>query len=76
MIIRAPVHAPRFTLLKRFPLPRNFGLSSLDIGCGLFVVAVLIGMSLKMANVWQKLVIPRMGKLQSVRGQRKGLRCP
>jgi regulator of protease activity HflC (stomatin/prohibitin superfamily) len=31
-------------------------------------VAVLIGMSLKMANVWQKFVILRMGKLQSVRG--------
>ncbi len=32
------------------------------------VAAVLIGMSLKMANVWQKFVILRMGKLQSVRG--------
>jgi len=32
------------------------------------VVAVLIGLSLKMANVWQKFVILRMGKLQSVRG--------
>ena len=31
-------------------------------------VAVLIGLSLKMANVWQKFVILRMGKLQSVRG--------
>jgi regulator of protease activity HflC (stomatin/prohibitin superfamily) len=31
-------------------------------------VAVLIAMSLKMANVWQKFVILRMGKLQSVRG--------
>jgi regulator of protease activity HflC (stomatin/prohibitin superfamily) len=30
--------------------------------------AVLIGLSLKMANVWQKFVILRMGKLQSVRG--------
>ena len=30
--------------------------------------AVLIAMSLKMANVWQKFVILRMGKLQSVRG--------
>jgi regulator of protease activity HflC (stomatin/prohibitin superfamily) len=30
--------------------------------------AALIGMSLKMANVWQKFVILRMGKLQSVRG--------
>jgi len=30
--------------------------------------AVLIGLSLKMANVWQKFVILRMGKLQGVRG--------
>jgi len=30
--------------------------------------AVLIGLSLKMANVWQRFVILRMGKLQSVRG--------
>jgi regulator of protease activity HflC (stomatin/prohibitin superfamily) len=30
--------------------------------------AVLIGVSLKMANVWQKFVILRMGKLQSVKG--------
>jgi len=37
-------------------------------GAALFVVAVVIGSSLKMANVWQKFVILRMGKLQSVRG--------
>ena len=30
--------------------------------------AVLIGLSLKMANVWQKFVILRMGKLQGVKG--------
>jgi regulator of protease activity HflC (stomatin/prohibitin superfamily) len=30
--------------------------------------ALLIGLSLKMANVWQRFVILRMGKLQSVRG--------
>jgi hypothetical protein len=35
---------------------------------GLFVVAVLIGLSLKVANVWQKFVILRLGQLQSVRG--------
>jgi regulator of protease activity HflC (stomatin/prohibitin superfamily) len=40
----------------------------LDIGCGLFAIAVLTGMSLKIANVWQKFVILRLGKLQSVRG--------
>lgn len=33
-----------------------------------FVVAVIIALSLKMANVWQKFVILRMGKLQSVKG--------
>jgi regulator of protease activity HflC (stomatin/prohibitin superfamily) len=30
--------------------------------------AVVIGLSLKMANVWEKFVILRMGKLQSVKG--------
>jgi regulator of protease activity HflC (stomatin/prohibitin superfamily) len=38
------------------------------LGAAFFVVAVLIGTSLKMANVWQKFVILRMGKLQSVKG--------
>lgn len=33
-----------------------------------FAAGILIAMSLKMANVWQKFVILRMGKLQSVRG--------
>lgn len=33
-----------------------------------FGLAVVIAMSLKMANVWQKFVILRMGKLQSVKG--------
>ena len=30
--------------------------------------AVIIGLSLKMANAWEKFVILRMGKLQSVKG--------
>jgi regulator of protease activity HflC (stomatin/prohibitin superfamily) len=34
----------------------------------LLAAAAVIAMSLKMANVWQKFVILRMGKLQSVRG--------
>jgi regulator of protease activity HflC (stomatin/prohibitin superfamily) len=34
----------------------------------LFVAAALLSLSLKMANVWQKFVILRMGKLQCVRG--------
>jgi regulator of protease activity HflC (stomatin/prohibitin superfamily) len=38
------------------------------LGIGLLVVAILIAMSVKMANVWEKFVILRMGKLQSVRG--------
>ena len=33
-----------------------------------FLLAVLVAASLKMANVWQKFVILRMGKLQSVKG--------
>lgn len=32
------------------------------------VVAMVVAMSLKMANTWQKFVILRMGKLQSVKG--------
>ncbi len=34
----------------------------------LVILAALVSASLKMANVWQKFVILRMGKLQSVRG--------
>jgi len=34
----------------------------------LLAVAALVAASLKMANVWQKFVILRMGKLQSVKG--------
>jgi regulator of protease activity HflC (stomatin/prohibitin superfamily) len=41
---------------------------NLYFGIVLLVVAVLIGASLKMADVWQKFVILRLGKLQSVRG--------
>ena len=38
------------------------------LGVPLLVLAALVAASLKMANVWQKFVILRMGKLQSVRG--------
>jgi regulator of protease activity HflC (stomatin/prohibitin superfamily) len=38
------------------------------LGFVCFTVAAVIAMSLKMANVWEKFVILRMGKLQSVRG--------
>ncbi|KAA0997567.1 slipin family protein [Paraburkholderia panacisoli] len=34
----------------------------------LFVIAILIALSVKVANVWQKFVILRVGKLQSVKG--------
>jgi regulator of protease activity HflC (stomatin/prohibitin superfamily) len=40
----------------------------LYLGVAMFVLAGLIAASLKMANVWQKFVILRMGKLQSVKG--------
>ena len=40
----------------------------LSVGVVLLAVAALVAASLKMANVWQKFVILRMGKLQSVRG--------
>ncbi len=33
-----------------------------------FLVAALVGMSLKMANVWEKFVVLRMGRLQGVKG--------
>ncbi len=37
-------------------------------GAALGVAALAVGMSLKMANVWEKFVILRMGKLQGVKG--------
>lgn len=37
-----------------------------------FVAAAVIAMSLKMANAWEKFVVLRMGKLQSVRGAYSG----
>ena len=37
-------------------------------GAPLFVAAVIVAMSLKMANTWQKFVILRAGKLQGVKG--------
>ena len=41
---------------------------NLYLACALFLVAVLTGMALKIANVWQKFVILRLGKLQGIRG--------
>jgi regulator of protease activity HflC (stomatin/prohibitin superfamily) len=42
---------------------------NLYLGIALIALALVVAMSLKMANVWQKFVILRMGKLQSVKGQ-------
>jgi len=47
------------------------GLGSLTnpyLGAPFIVAAIIIMLSLKMANVWQKFVILRAGKLQSVKG--------
>ncbi len=41
---------------------------NLYIGIALLVVAAIVAASLRMANVWEKFVILRMGKLHSVRG--------
>jgi regulator of protease activity HflC (stomatin/prohibitin superfamily) len=41
---------------------------NLYVAVALFACAVLIASSLKMANVWQKFVILRLGRLQSVKG--------
>ena len=38
------------------------------VGVPLVVVAALVGLSVKMANTWQKFVILRAGKLQGVKG--------
>ncbi len=41
---------------------------NLYFGIVFAVIAVLIALSVKMANVWEKFVVLRLGKLQSVRG--------
>jgi hypothetical protein len=41
-----------------------------------FAAAVFVGMSLKMANTWEKFVILRAGKLQGVRGPGMFLMIP
>jgi regulator of protease activity HflC (stomatin/prohibitin superfamily) len=42
--------------------------SNLYLACAFVAAAVLIALSLKMANVWEKFVVLRLGKLQGVRG--------
>ena len=39
-----------------------------SLGLLLFMAAAIVALSLKMANAWEKFVILRMGKLQSVKG--------
>ena len=41
---------------------------NLYLAVPLFAAAVVVALSLKMANTWEKFVILRMGKLQSVKG--------
>ncbi len=42
--------------------------ANLYLAVPFFAVAIIVAMSLRMANAWQKFVILRMGKLQSVKG--------
>ena len=44
------------------------GLINIYLAIPLFIIALLIVMSVKVANVWEKYVILRVGKLQSVKG--------
>ncbi|WP_176314727.1 slipin family protein [Burkholderia vietnamiensis] len=43
-------------------------LVNLYLALPVFIVAILIALSVKVANVWEKFVILRVGKLQSVKG--------
>jgi len=43
-------------------------MANIYLAIPLFIFALLIGMSVKVANVWEKYVILRVGKLQSVKG--------
>jgi regulator of protease activity HflC (stomatin/prohibitin superfamily) len=43
-------------------------LGNIGLGIGLWIVAIIIGLSLKMANTWEKFVVLRAGKLQGVKG--------
>lgn len=44
------------------------GLVNIYLGPPLIVIGILVAMSVRVANVWEKFVILRVGKLQSVRG--------
>lgn len=68
----------RIAIMNPVTLPASlaFVLAGLAIGAliNLFlaapflVVALLVGMSVRVANVWEKFVVLRIGKLQSIRG--------
>jgi regulator of protease activity HflC (stomatin/prohibitin superfamily) len=44
------------------------GAINVFLGAGFIIAAAVVALSLKMANVWQKFVVLRAGKLQGVRG--------
>lgn len=44
------------------------GLVNIYLGIPLIVIGLLVAMSVRVANVWEKFVILRVGKLQSVKG--------
>ena len=44
------------------------GLVNLYLGPPLILIGILVAMSVRVANVWEKFVILRVGKLQSVKG--------
>lgn len=44
------------------------GLLNVYLGVPFFVIAIIVAMSVRVANVWEKFVILRVGKLQSVKG--------
>ncbi len=44
------------------------GLVNIYLGVPFFIIAIIVAMSVRVANVWEKFVILRVGKLQSVKG--------
>jgi regulator of protease activity HflC (stomatin/prohibitin superfamily) len=44
------------------------GLLNVYLGVPFFIIAIIVAMSVRVANVWEKFVILRVGKLQSVKG--------
>jgi regulator of protease activity HflC (stomatin/prohibitin superfamily) len=44
------------------------GLLNVYLGVPFFIIAIIVAMSVRVANVWEKFVILRVGQLQSVKG--------